>query len=226
MSKKILIVEDNQSISDLIELYLSKEGYDCLQNYDGSNVVKIIDDEEVDMIILDLMLPVKNGIAIAKEIRKRCSLPIIMITACQEESDRIFGLDVGADDYITKPFSPKEMVARVNALFRRVNNRFNQLKRGNITVDFDSKEIWVGQKKVELAHNEFNLFKTLIMAPGRVFSRSQLIDVVYANDTEGVFDRAIDVCVARIRKKLHDNNRIMIESVRGFGYRFNEKKLS
>lgn len=222
MSKKILIVEDNHNISDLIKLYLSKEKYQCFTNFDGKNILNLINQNRIDMVLLDLMLPHRDGIAIAKEIRKKHTIPIIMITAKQEEMDKIVGLEVGADDYMVKPFSPKEMVARVKALFRRVNNHFKRISKGNIIVEIENKQVFLKDKKIKLSQKEYQLLKLLITHPGRVFSRDYLLDVLYFGDNEEVFDRAIDVCVTRLRKKIADFDKNIIESVHGFGYKFNE----
>lgn len=222
MTKKILIVEDNHNISDLIKLYLTKEKYQCFTNFDGKNILNLINQNRIDMVLLDLMLPDNDGITIAKEIRKKHTIPIIMITAKQEEMDKIVGLEVGADDYIVKPFSPKEMVARVQALFRRVNNHFKRISKGNIIVEIENRQVFLKDKKIKLSQKEYELLKLLITHPGRVFSRDYLLDVLYFGDNEEVFDRAIDVCVTRLRKKIADFDKNIIESVHGFGYKFNE----
>ncbi len=222
MGKKVLIVEDNKNIADLIKLYLSKAGYQCWVNRDGRDVLNSIDSLKIDMVLLDLMLPSTSGFMIAKAIRKKSSIPIIMITARQEELDKVEGLETGADDYITKPFSPKEMVARVNALFRRVESLFDSVKRGDLTLEVENKQIFSQGKKINLTLKEFKLLELFMTNPGRVFSRDSLIDAIYIDGTDEVFERAIDVIVSRLRKKIFDNNQTMIKSVRGFGYKFNE----
>jgi len=222
MGKNILIVEDNKNIADLIKLYLSREGYQCLVNRDGNNVLRNIDSLKIDMVLLDLMLPSTSGLKIAKAIRKISSIPIIMITARQEELDKVEGLETGADDYITKPFSPKEMVARVNALFRRVESCFNLIKKGHLTLEVENKQVFFKGKQINLTQKEFKLLELFMTNVGRVFSRNYLINAIYTDGVEDVFERAIDVIVSRLRKKIFDQDQKMIKSVRGFGYKFNE----
>ncbi len=222
MGKKVLIVEDNKNIADLIKLYLSREGYQCLMNKDGKNVLRSIDSLKIDMVLLDLMLPSTSGLKIAKIIRKSSSIPIIMITARQEELDKVEGLETGADDYITKPFSPKEMVARVNALFRRVESSFDSIKKGELTLEIENKQLFYKGKIINLTKKEFKLLELLMTNVGRVFSRDYLINAIYTDGVEDVFERAIDVIVSRLRKKIFDEDQTMIKSVRGFGYKFNE----
>ncbi len=222
MIKKILIVEDNKNISTLIKLYLENVGYECVLNQDGYDVLSDINSLNIDMLILDLMLPAKSGIEIAKQVRSKYYLPIIMITAKNEEEDKVLGLNSGADDYITKPFSPKEMVARVKALFRRTDHKFKTLTRGEITVDYEAKVVKHKSEVIELTRKEFTLLSLFIKNPGKVFSRDNLIDKVYPMDNNLVYDRAIDVSIARLRKKIGDIDQTMIQTVRGSGYKFND----
>jgi DNA-binding response OmpR family regulator len=191
-------------------------------NRDGRDVLKNIDSLKIDMVLLDLMLPSTDGLKIAKEIRKKSSIPIIMITARQEELDKVEGLKTGADDYITKPFSPKEMVARVNALFRRVESSFDSIKKGDLILEIKNKQVFFKGKRINLTKKEFRLLKLFMTNAGRVFSRDYLIDAIYTDATQEVFERAVDVTVSRLRKKIFDNDQMMIKSVRGFGYKFND----
>lgn len=221
MNKKILIVEDNQNIINLIKIYLTKDGYGYIINQTGSGVLETIEKNKIDMVLLDIMLPHANGFELSQEIRKISPVPIIMVTARQEESDKLAGLELGADDYITKPFSPKELVARIKALFRRIDNRFMTLTRGGISLNCDAKTVKSQGRLITLTHKEFIILCLFLKNPGKVFSRNNLIDKVYPMEEDAVYDRAIDVCIARIRKKIGDTNQIIIQTVRGEGYKFN-----
>lgn len=221
-AKKILIVEDDKDIAELIRLYLSKAGYICFVNNTGENVLKEILKESIDLILLDIMLPFSNGLDIAKNIRQESSMPIIFITAKEEEEDRITGFKIGGDDYITKPFSPKELVERVNSIFRRLENKYREIKVKNFSLDLDRKSINKNGKEINLSHKEFKLLSILITNPGRVFSREQLVERLYTDYGEEVFDRAIDVLISRLRGKISDKKGLVISSVRGLGYKFIE----
>lgn len=222
MNKKILIVEDNQDIINLIKLYLTKAGYIYSINQTGAGVLEMIKREKVDMVLLDIMLPNSDGLELAKEIRKISQIPIIMVTARQEELDRLAGLTLGADDYITKPFSPKELMARIDALFRRVDNNFKALTRGELSINYEAKIVKYKGKVVDLTNKEFTLLSLFFKNPGKVFSRDTLIDMVYPMEEDTVYDRAIDVCVTRLRKKIGDVDQTLIQTVRGFGYKLND----
>ena len=219
-AKKILIVEDDKDISELIKLYLSKEGYTCFQNYTGKGVLEEIVQRSLDLIILDIMLPISNGIDIAKEIRKEFSVPIIFVTAKQEEEDKIVGLQIGGDDYVTKPFSPKELVERVNSIFRRLEDKYREVRTESFTLDLDKKILKKDGEEITLSHKEFKLLSILVSNPDRVFSREQLVERMYIDSGEEVFDRAIDVLVSRLRKQISDGKGEIIKTVRGLGYKF------
>jgi DNA-binding response OmpR family regulator len=219
-AKKILIVEDDKDISELIKLYLFKEGYICFQNYTGQGILETIVKESIDLIILDIMLPFSNGIEIAKEIRKEYSVPIIFVTAKQEDEDKIVGLQIGGDDYVTKPFNPRELTERINSIFRRLENKYREIGSRNLSLDLDKKLVKINGKEIALAHKEFKLLSILISNPNRVFSREQLIERVYIDSGEEVFDRAIDVLVSRLRKEISDEKGETIKTVRGLGYKF------
>ncbi len=223
-AKKILIIEDDKDIAHLIKLYLSKEGYTCLHNPTGENVLNDIAKDSIDLVILDIMLPSSDGIEIAKNIRKEFSVPIIFLTAKQEEEDKIEGFKVGGDDYITKPFSPRELVERVNAIFRRIDDRYRELENGKFSLDLDKKVVKINSKEINLAHKEFKLLSILILNPNRVFSREQLIERLYVDSGEEVFDRAIDVLISRLRKEILDEEGEIIKTVRGLGYKFVDEK--
>lgn len=227
--KKILIIEDDQKISDLVNLYLEKEGFQIITALDGKKGLELAEKENLDFIVLDLMLSKIDGMEVAKRIRRKSNVPILMLTAKSEEFDKILGLEIGADDYLTKPFSPKELVARVKAILRRaeINQEFKTLEKFKIKdLEIDQKKFQVKKngKVIKLSALEFRLLSVLASHPGQVFARDQLMDKIYGYNDEVVFDRTIDVHIKNLRKKFKDNPRrpTYIESVFGVGYKFKE----
>jgi len=218
MSKPhILIVEDEESLAELMRDYLIKESFDVSLLFTGSEVENFIQQNKVDVILLDLMLPEKNGIEICRDVRKFSEVPIIMTTARVEEIDRILGLEIGANDYVCKPYSPRELVARV-----KVQLRSQQLKPSNQALALDENQLLAktASAQVELTAVEFNLLNKLYSQPARVFNRDQLMDAVYS-DGRIVSDRTIDSHIKKIRQKLkkldqHD----FVQAVYGCGYKF------
>ncbi|MGL5258746.1 MAG: response regulator transcription factor [Lachnospiraceae bacterium] len=228
-NKKILIVEDEPKIAEAVDAYLKKEKYITFIVNDGRDALNILKTESFDMIILDLMLPSISGEEICKIIRKDSRIPIIMLTAKASEDNKIEGLNIGADDYITKPFSPRELVARVNSLFRRccegnlpLVNGMN-LKYGDLEVDFNSHTIKKKGQMVNLTPNEFKLFSTLAKYPNKTFTRDELIDIALGMDFDG-YDRTIDSHIKNLRSKIENDttNPTYILTVRGIGYKFGE----
>lgn len=225
--KKILIVEDEPKIAEAVEAYLTKDGYATLVAYDGRQALLLFEKEHPDMIILDLMLPHISGEEVCKTVRKESRIPIIMLTAKASEDNKIEGLNMGADDYITKPFSPRELVARVNSLFRRcsdgISPLFNALilDNGDLEVDFNSYTIKKQGTIVNLTPNEFKLFATLAKYPNKTFTRDELIEVAFGMDFDG-YDRTIDSHIKNLRSKIETDtaNPVYILTVRGIGYRF------
>ncbi|MFV0518202.1 MAG: response regulator transcription factor [Aminipila sp.] len=225
--KKILIVEDEPKIAEAIVAYLEKDGYKIFVAYDGKQALELFETEYLDMIILDLMIPYISGEEICKTIRKESRIPIIMLTAKASESSKIEGLNIGADDYITKPFSPRELVARVNSLFRRCSDGispfFNTIKinNGDLEVDFNSYTMKKRGEVVNLTPNEFKLFSTLVKYPNKTFTRDELIDIALGMDFNG-YDRTIDSHIKNLRSKIETDttNPVYILTVRGIGYRF------
>lgn len=223
MKQNILIVEDEIKIALLLKDYFEKANYkvDHLEN--GNLVVSHLKKNPTDLIILDIMLPGMEGLEICKEVRKFSDVPIIMVTAKVEEIDRLIGLELGADDYICKPFSPREVVARVKSVLRRVNPQEKEkiIKIGSVFLDETTREVKVNDKLVDLTPSEFNLLKVLMSHPNKVFSRSELLDRVQGYGFEG-YDRTIDTHIKNLRKKLSklQSNEEIIKSVYGVGYRF------
>ena len=218
----ILIVEDEKKIAELLRDYLKQAGFDTHILTRGDNVIPWIKNNSLDLILLDLMLPGMNGIEVCRDIRKFSQIPIIMITAQTEEIDRLLGLELGADDYISKPFSPREVVARVKAVLRRVgqsSSAGNEIKAIGIRLNAETHQIWINEQEVSFTPVEFGLLKVFISNPERVFSREELLNKVQGYDFVG-YDRTIDTHVKNLRKKLSkhgiDN---AIFSVYGVGYR-------
>ena len=218
----ILIVEDEKKIAELLRDYLKQAGFDTHILTRGDNVIPWIKNNSLDLILLDLMLPGMNGIEVCRDIRKFSQIPIIMITAQTEEIDRLLGLELGADDYISKPFSPREVVARVKAVLRRVvqsSSVGNEIKALGMRLNAETHQIWINEQEVSFTPVEFGLLKVFISNPERVFSREELLNKVQGYDFVG-YDRTIDTHVKNLRKKLTkhgiDN---AIFSVYGVGYR-------
>ncbi len=224
--KKVLIVDDDAKIVELVKLYLNRDGYSVLTAYEGREALRLAHDAHPDLIVLDIMLPGVSGLDITRTLRAESSVPIILLTAKTTEQDRIAGLDLGADDYVTKPFSPKELAARVRAVFRRTPDEVLQmgpeeLKFGDLSVNFPRHEVFLADKPLNLTPVEFKLLGVFIREPNRVFSRSQLIEKVLGYDFEG-FDRTIDVHILNLRRKLETDpaRPNYIKTVYGSGYKF------
>ncbi len=222
---KILAVEDEVKILEIVKAYLQREGYEVITATNGKEAMKVFSEEEFSLAILDLMLPDITGEEICKLIRKKSDIPIIMLTAKVDEGSIINGLSIGSDDYVTKPFSPKQLVARVNALIRRYESKFsteNILSYNNeLFIDLNNLEVRKGDNLISLTATEFKLLTLLAKNPKRVFSREDLISYVLGEDFEG-FDRTIDSHIKNLRQKVEDNTRKprYILTVHGFGYKF------
>jgi two-component system, OmpR family, alkaline phosphatase synthesis response regulator PhoP len=206
--KKILIVEDEHDILQLVKLYLEKEGFRTVTAMTGTEGLKQVKSEKPDLVVLDLMLPELDGLEVCKRLRsspETAMLPIIMLTAKAEESDTIIGLELGADDYVTKPFSPKTLVARVKALVRRLerhpSQETNQYRYGSLTMDLARHEVSVGQQEIALTAKEFGLLEHLLRHPGRVLTREVLLNAVWGYDYYGT-TRTVDVHIRRLKQKL------------------------
>lgn len=221
----VLVVEDEAKIAQILQDYLKNNDYNTHWIDDGSEVVDWVRQHSPDLILLDLMLPGKDGITICQELRNFSEVPIIMITARVEEIDRVLGLEIGANDYVCKPFSPREVMARVKALFRTLSIRKQPQNQESSTITLDAEKMLatVSGQALELTLVEFRLLSTLVEQPGRIFSRSQLMDKVY-EDRRIVTDRTVDSHVKNLRKKIaeHHSNPELIRSVYGVGYKYEE----
>jgi DNA-binding response OmpR family regulator len=218
-----LVVDDEDHIVELARIYLTREGYEVEGVGDGSQALARFGQIKPDLVILDIMLPGANGLDICKEIRKQSQVPIIMLTARDEVTDKVVGLEVGADDYLTKPFHPQELVARAKALLRRARlepDTPKLIRAGKLEVDLERHEVRHEQAKVQLRPKEFDLLTLLARHPGRVFQRSELLDLVWGYDFPG-YTRTVDVHVQQLREKLAAAGvtEPSIETVWGVGYR-------
>jgi len=223
-----LVVEDDKSVSQLIRLYLAQAGYKVLAADDGLQGLKLALEESPDIVLLDLNLPGMDGIEVCRNIRTESEVPIIMVTARVEEEDRLTGLDLGADDYVSKPFSPRELVARVAAVLRRTSKAVekreefgNEVIAGDVAIDLERRSATVLNKEVELTPTEFRLLAYFIEGQGRTVSREQIIDNVFGYDFSG-YDRTVDTHVSNLRKKLEVANpdKQHLKTMYGVGYRF------
>jgi len=222
--KRILIVDDEEMIVRTVKAYLDREGFKTYTAYDGDSALQAFDEKGPDLIVLDLMLPKKSGIEVTRAIRTKSSVPIIMLTAKAAEADRVVGLELGADDYVVKPFSPRELVARVRAVLRRYEGEGAEVERivaGDVEIDLKTRELTVAGRNVELTPTEFDLLAYLARHPGQVFTRLQLLREVqgYTYDS---FARTIDTHVKNLRRKIEEDPKSprYILTVHGVGYRF------
>ncbi|MFN2242370.1 MAG: response regulator transcription factor [Anaerolineae bacterium] len=223
---KILVIDDEQSILDLVTAYLRRAGYEVHTAMDGPGGLKAARAFKPDLIVLDIMLPGMDGLEVLTHLRRESDVYVIMLTARSEETDKIVGLSVGADDYLTKPFSPRELVARVKAALRRLRDGVGPTEATTLTfrhlrIDTGSRQVWVDDELVELTPTEFDLLRILADHRGLVLSREQLLQQVWGYDFYGE-ERVVDVHIGHIRQKLGDGR--FIVTVRGVGYRFEEEE--
>lgn len=222
MAKKILIADDEKNITDIIAYNLEKENYNIISAYDGQQALNLFASENVDLVLLDIMMPKYNGFDVCKKIRETSQVPIIMLTARAEEIDKVLGLELGADDYITKPFSVNELIARVKANLRRTeNSEPDIISFGKIKIDFNRYEVFCGDKIISLTPKEFDLLKFLAMNANKVFNREELLNKVWSYEYFGDA-RTVDVTVRRLRIKIEEtpDEPKFILTKRGVGYYF------
>lgn len=221
---KILMIEDNISVCTMTEMFFFKEGFEAEFVHDGVEGYQRFTEEDWDLVILDIMLPSMDGVTICRKIRETSSVPIIMLTAKDTESDQVIGFEMGADDYVTKPFSPRQLVARVEAVLRRAGNHTPHVlsfQNGELVIELDSHGVKKDGNPVSLTPNEYKIISTLASYPDKVFTRDELIAIVIGDDFDG-FDRVIDTHIKNIRQKIETESRNprYILTVHGFGYKF------
>ncbi len=223
--KRVLVVDDDEKTVELVRLYLNRDGYRVATAYNGTDALRLARESRPDLIVLDLMLPGIDGLEVCRTIRAESDVPIIMLTARTTDEDKLAGLELGADDYVTKPFSPRELAARVRTVLRRLPGERGPdvIEYGDIFINFLKHEASVNGKSLGLTEMEFKLLGVLIKEPGRVFSRAELIDKALGYGFEG-FDRTIDVHILNLRRKLESDpaHPVYIKTVYGAGYRLSE----
>jgi len=230
VSKKVLIVDDEKNIIEILKFNLKKEGFDTIEAYDGEQAMEMALNEKPDLILLDVMLPKMDGFTVCRKLRQQISTPILMLTAREEEVDKVLGLELGADDYITKPFSQRELMARVKANIRRTSIEETEISKGNfircrsLVIDVDRYEVKRDSNVIELTLREFELVKFLAMHPGQIFSRENLLEKVWGYEYYGDV-RTVDVTIRRVREKLEKEPSVCeyIMTKRGVGYYFNKQ---
>lgn len=229
--RTVLIVEDDRNTANLVATYLQREGFATLLEHDGKAGLLRARTEQPNLVILDLMLPNVDGLEICRQLRTESQVPILMLTAREEEIDRVLGFSLGADDYVVKPFSPRELVERVKAILRRTQplpeNSRSILQHGSLRLDPEKLKVTRDQQPINLTSSEYKLLYILMTSPGRVFSRGELLRDFYQHE-EAVVERVIDVHINKLRQKLEPDpaHPVFIETVRGFGYRFAELEKS
>ncbi|PFO03098.1 DNA-binding response regulator [Bacillus sp. AFS076308] len=228
MEKKILVVDDEKPIADILQFNLKKEGYIVYCAYDGNEAIQLVEEVQPDLILLDIMLPLRDGMEVCREVRKKYEMPIIMLTAKDSEIDKVLGLELGADDYVTKPFSTRELIARVKANLRRHNqilaqpdaeNETNEIEIGSLIIHPDAYVVSKRGETIELTHREFELLYYLAQHIGQVMTREHLLQTVWGYDYYGDV-RTVDVTVRRLREKIEDSpsHPTWIVTRRGVGY--------
>lgn len=224
-SKRVLVVDDDVKTVELVKLYLSRDGYRVLAAYNGEEALRLARENRPDLIVLDLMLPGVDGLEVCRTLRNESDVPIIMLTARTTDEDKLTGLGLGADDYVSKPFSPRELAARVRTVLRRLPGERGpvEIKRGELVLNFLKHEVSVGGRPLDLTPVEFKLLGVLVKDAGRVFSRAELVEKALGYDYKG-FDRTIDVHILNLRRKLEPDpvHPKYIKTAYGAGYRFVE----
>ena len=220
MSGTVLIVEDDTRIANWVKVYFERAGFSAQVTHDGESGLALARNLTPDLLILDLMLPRFDGVELCRILRRESDVPIIMLTAREAHAERVIGLDSGADDYIVKPFDPEELIARAEAVLRRVKDRVQQiLTRGNITLNETTKNVTINEEPVTLSQAQSALLSTFMRHPNQALTRDQLISLTFSNEFDG-FDRAIDSQIARLRRQISRDGKQPIQTVYGVGYRF------
>jgi len=225
-NRPVLIVEDDRNTAQLIATYLEREGFTTRQVHDGQQALELARESSPGFVILDIMLPGRDGWELCRELRRTSNVPILMLTAREEEIDRVLGLSLGADDYVVKPFSPRELVERVKAILRRSSPppESTTLQHGLLQLDTTKRRVLLADEPLELTAVEYKLLEALMRSPGKVFTRTELLEHIYPRG-ETVVEKTIDVHIGHLRQKLGDNpgQPSLIHTIRGFGYRFADR---
>lgn len=221
MTLQVLIVDDDARLFELLESYLEQNGVSAKSAPDGHTALRLLESTPVDALLLDIMMPGMDGLSVLRKVRETSDVPIIMLTAKGDETDRVVGLELGADDYLAKPFSPRELLARLRALVRRSQSRVvrRQLQISGVSVDLEGRRVERGGREVDLTGLEFDVLVALMQRSGRVVARTSLLELAGRSDV-AVSDRTVDVHVSHLRKKLSDDPPRLIRTVRGVGYMF------
>ena len=225
---KVLVADDDPNVLEFIRLYFEEQQFQLIEAYDGEMALEKVESESPDIVILDVMMPKKDGYEVCREILKKYDIPVIMLTAKGDELDRVLGLELGADDYVTKPFSPRELVARIKAIFRRMQRKgqwpeeetsSDTYQFGELSIHLKRREVMVGNTKITMRPKEFDLLVFLAQSPGQVYTREQLLQQVWGYDFLGDI-RTVDVHIKKVREKLSGLNKECIHTVWGVGYKF------
>lgn len=226
--KNILIVEDSQEIIELIKIYLDQEQYYIFTASDGKEAINIFEQEDIHLVVLDLMLPIMNGYEVIKMIRNQSNIPVIILSAKNQDNDKILGLNLGADDYLSKPFNPLELVARINAQMRRFydlggsnEKQEEKVVIGELTLDQRECKLYKGNEEIDLTYTEYKMLKLFMSEPGRVFTKAQIFELVW-EDEYLYTDNTVVVYISKLRDKIEEDSKKpqIIKTVRGLGYRF------
>ncbi len=223
MAKTVLVVDDELRMRKLVADFLSRDGYHILEAANGQAALELIAREKVDLVILDIMMPVQDGLAVCRDLRQNTAIPVIMLTARGDEADQLQAFALGADEYVVKPFSPKVLTARVNALFRRLEqNREETVGAAGLVIDQAARRVFVNDRQIELSPKEYDLLSYLTDNAGTALSRQQILDQVWTYDYCGDL-RTVDTHITRLRTKLGETSS-QIQTIRGYGYRYEDKK--
>lgn len=224
MAYKILVADDEKEIRDLLRLYLEKDGYAVLEAEDGRAAISILEQEEADMAILDIMMPGMDGYQVLKKIRESSNIPVMVLSAKNQDADKILGLDLGADDYLAKPFNPMEAMARINSNIRRFyslgakSRELEELRVKDLRLDTEACLVYQGERTIDLTSVEYKLLRLFMEHPGKVFTKQQVYEKVWGEEY-AIADNNIMVCISRLRAKLSEDSGAYIKTIRGLGYR-------
>ncbi len=228
MAYTILVADDEAEIRELLRLYLEKDGYQVLEAENGCKVLSLLEKEEVDMVILDIMMPEMDGYRVLKKLRENSNIPVMMLSAKNQDSDKILGLDLGADDYLAKPFNPMEAMARINSNIRRFyslgakSRELKQLQVKDLKLDTEACVVYQKEHPVDLTSVEYKLLRLFMEHPGKVFTKQQVYENVWGEEY-AIADNNIMVCISRLRAKLSEDSSAYIKTIRGLGYRMEKE---